>query len=435
MWMFALILQLTYSRHEYIGMGNFSYLMNSTRGAPIFIRLWTTWCPHCRKFEPDWIQLTQTPEVNKSVMFASIECDASRALCKKFEGENYPRLYWYDTESYKVDRYFGERSVSHMTEFIKKQFSPTLLEINNNQTELDVYINRSNSIPAFVLYLSSKIDAETTLKYKETYVNISHLFRRTELPFIVAYDLNETTKPVFGVFAAPDYFIEYSGDFFNMDYVTDFITKRSFSYHTELNGYILKSMELYDYSYLMSIERGNPEPNDSLLRELHNVMPLTTLNCSTQNGYFCKYFGVDKGETERMIGILDWKGKHYWIYRGEMNIESIKNWIKSVSEGKIKGSGPGTGFLSNFKSYYYEYRAGGSANVLINFAYVPLAVVIVLSIFIIMKNDVEEERKHTKKMLEKQKARLEAIEKQKKLEAEQRAKSPVDDLQTKPKAD
>lgn len=397
-------------------MGNYTYFMNNTKKKPCFVRLWTTWCPHCKGFETTWNELIKLPQYQDNLFFLSVECDTYRELCKKFEGENYPRLYWWDTEQQKAYKYMGERSTSHIDEFLKKQFNPSLIEIRKNQSELDVYINNSNSIPAFVLYLQTTESSENLNSYMAQFTNLSYLFRRTELPFIIAYDISENEKSHFGVFTSSDYFLPFNGNFFNIDHLTDFVVRYTYPFYMEMNGYNIRQMDLFDFRYFMSIQRQNPESNLTLLRDVHQIMPVTKLNCSTKNSWFCKYFGVNDGPTAEILGILDWKNRLFWIYDGNTT-ENIKQWINDVNQGKIKGSGPGKGIFSSWKNAYYEYRAeSGSAISII--VYLPLLIAFLLIMAILACSDSGEEEKMRKLMMQKHKLLLEQeklLKKQEKL--------------------
>lgn len=70
--------------HFYIGRANSTYVLNNTGQWPVFVRLWATWCHHCRSFFPTWEELIDSEEFKNRVLFASIECNYT-FICIDFE--------------------------------------------------------------------------------------------------------------------------------------------------------------------------------------------------------------------------------------------------------------------------------------------------------------------------------------------------------------
>ena len=43
--------------------------------------------------------------VTKDVIVADVECEANRITCQKFEGDNFPRIFWIDNNNNVIVQY------------------------------------------------------------------------------------------------------------------------------------------------------------------------------------------------------------------------------------------------------------------------------------------------------------------------------------------
>ena len=329
---------------------NASYIINNTERYPVFIKLWATWCHHCKSFNPVWEELSSNEYYNDKVLFAEIECESNRKLCNTFEGQNFPRVYWYDISNHTFVRYHGERTISHINRFIEKQMRFPLIEYN--ETMHDSYTSSLNISTIFHFKIPK--DDQKSLEIAK---QVATLFRGSESRFFIS-NTPESLKPQLESQISPEISEYYSGEW-TVGALFDFVVHRSLPFHTDMNGYVLKHLETYSISSLVSVNRGNyPNYSTSIPKHFASRFITSKINC-TASQWFCRYTSIDKGDTAQLFVLFDWKARLFWVYEGENTIDGISSWFASIDSKSIRGSGPGTGLLSNVLQAYYDQKASG----------------------------------------------------------------------------
>ena len=388
---FYFFISFIYSAHFYIGKANSTFVLNNTAKWPVFVRLWASWCHHCRHFSPIWDELTNLSQYKGKLLFASIECEQYRNLCKLFPGENYPRLYWWDTENQKPFRYLGERSLDHITDFIDKQLNFPLIEVN--ETTLEKYENRSNITTSFLFDISNN-EKDDKLEFAR---NISILLRDRESPFLLKYNNNNESKLI--AISGLNIKDEINLSECNLSKITSFIDLHSTPFMVSFNPYILKHYQNLSIPFLLTMNRNNStEDYTDILIKLRDIIPISSSNCN-ESEWFCRYTSTYQDTSATILFIVNWKLKLFWIYDGTINVNDIKRWILDVKEGRIKGKGPGTGFLSGMKESYYNFLADGKRFHWYYLLYLPGIIFMLIIWFILIKENPDEERKRMKQML------------------------------------
>ena len=357
---------------------NSSYILNNHLNLSVFFLLWANWCPHCKLFLPIWRNLSDYEIYQNKLLFSEIECESNRGFCKTFPGDSYPRLYWYDFNSKTYTKYLGERNSEHCQEFIDKQLKFPM--INFNESNLNEYFLTINISTIFIFKIPKNNQEEF-----DFVKNISITFRGLESRFFIIEIENLTNSELIS-YISTDIKIKFN-EKWNFENLKNFIIKYSIPYRTLLNGYILRHLESFNLPTLVSVTRGkiNELMDKELTNELLNNFTITTIECETSE-WFCRYTSINKGEPSKIYVYFDWKNKLFWVYNNNItNKENILNWYINIKKGLIKGSGPGTGFLSIFLTSYYDSKASGES--LPSFLmFIPFSIIILYIIFSIDKN-------------------------------------------------
>ena len=374
--MFSFFLFHSLSMHAYLGEANSTYVLDNKRNIPIFVRLFASWCPHCKQFNPVWEELIEAPEYKNKLFFASIECEQARGLCKKyFPGENYPRIYWWDPNNHTAYRFMGERSISHVKDFINKQFNFPLIEVNDS--EIEKYKQKANVTTSFIFNIKKEDDERIAVAR-----NLSSACRNMENAFL----LNDSEENSFKAFIGSDLVIEYKGEW-NVTQMQKFVEQYSIPFMATFTPYLLRQTENMSKPILVVMNRNNSkEDNTEILKNVKDAVHIASSNC-VDSEWLCRYTSTYEGDPDVLLILVDWKKKLFWIYKGEKRELEIRRWINDCNEGRIKGSGPGRGLFSGVKQSYYDFLAGGKKFRFEYILYVPGLVMIVFIWILTCRNN------------------------------------------------
>jgi thiol-disulfide isomerase/thioredoxin len=327
---------------------NFSTFLN-TSTQPIFIKLWASWCPHCKEFAPTWDELSNTSEITSKVHIADIECEANRESCKGlFTGANYPRLFWIDLSNRTAVPYFGARTLDHFRLFITKQLNFPMILVNS--TDLPEHRSLANSTSIFHFAIPESDTQSLTIAQ-----NISTVYRHMEAHFLLEF---ASSEPSLVAYTGIDRSLQFSGNW-TFDEISDFVLLRSVPFMAQASHSVMRHLmmeELATFIHLTNVSVLHiPEESLSLCEFASGYFPVTRLSCDVVP-WFCRYIGVDLNVSGTQYVIYNRSRKLFWVAPGGTD---VRNWLVNVSLGRIGGSGPGDGFLSPVLTLWYDQISQG----------------------------------------------------------------------------
>jgi thiol-disulfide isomerase/thioredoxin len=105
-------------------------------GNPVFIKLYATWCGHCKSMQPEWKALSEDKSLKDKINFLEIEADAINALNTSKDSKTgaykhllkvdggYPTIFLVDLSSNKRSDYANNaRTAVDMKNFIMSKKS------------------------------------------------------------------------------------------------------------------------------------------------------------------------------------------------------------------------------------------------------------------------------------------------------------------------
>lgn len=314
---------------------------------PIFLKLWATWCPHCKQLKPTWDELSENENVTKDVIVADVECEANRITCQKFEGDNFPRIFWIDNNNNVIVQYNGERSVNHFISFINKQINYPLIVVRKEE-ELEVFRENVKEATTFVFNGNIKNVADTAkVMAKE--------FRHLESNFVLDFSGGDYSLYVINGKDKDDV---YKNDW-NVNDIAKFIKMNSIPFLVNFTPSVLKHSEIENKAVFIVINESINDDAIKISEFASNSYFVARGNCKNQT-WLCRYTSLDINGTSAQYLIFDRKNRIFWVERKGLNtVNDIENWITDVRNKKIKSEGPGTGFFGPLLEQKYNARSLG----------------------------------------------------------------------------
>ena len=383
---------------------NFDQLFNKSAKLPVFVKLWATWCPHCREMQPQWELLANNTEFNGRLIIADIECEENREICKRFEGENYPRIYFVDASKNESTLYLGEREFPAFQLFIRKQLNFPLFALEND--DLDKYYEMSNVTTIFIFEIPAGPDYEKNLElakqivYKRRHYQSQFLFRK----------VNEVQKPKIVVITSKNRTVEYDGDINDEKKVSQFMYSNSVPFLGMFTAFVMKHSVYEKKAVFILIHNESKIPSQEsidIADHATHFYPATSTDCVSSN-WICRYTSINENTSIPEYLIFNRNEKVFWVYRGkDRDPETIKNWISNVYNRKVRSEGPGTGIMGAVLEQIYDERArngGGGEFNLFYFAPIFLLLITIAILYDLSeligfrkKNHKKEKKKNKKK--------------------------------------
>lgn len=351
---------------------NFTEFINSTN-LPVFLKLWASWCPHCKELEPTWNELAEINEYDGVISIADIECESNRKTCKQFEGENYPRLYWIDSVSKSPLTYHGSRTIPHFRMFIKKQLNFPLLPINDI-SEIENF-TKTASISSVIFFKINDKDSNS-LKIAK---NVASQFRSSDLRFIYYGDDSIKSAEMI-VYNEINRNETFSSDW-NEVQLTKFILRKSVPFLAEVNSYIMNFFMVHNVSSFIRVTNiSKPIDHNTFdsCEKVSSLYPVTKTDCQS-SPWFCRLVDIDLNTTDVQYVIYNRYMKLFWVYREKTrDSQTVYNWASNVSLNLVKPQGPGIGLFSPFKTMYYNQKSQGNPVFVV---FIPPILVLLIAIY------------------------------------------------------
>ncbi|KAK8881071.1 hypothetical protein M9Y10_003799 [Tritrichomonas musculus] len=386
--LFHLLISLVFTTSIEITKENFDEIINNKEGKPIFIKLWATWCPHCRKMAPEWERLSEAKDLEGTVILAEIECEGNRELCKRFEGENFPRIYYINTKENLTTRYLGEREYDHFRMFIKKQQHFPLITVRNDINEISKYYEISNITTTFIFCFPEgdqnalKQSQEIVMKHRH-YESQFLWLNTNEDDESKLFDFKDHKNKIIAI-TNPNRTVEYNGSFDDPQ-VSLFLLTNSIPFLNNFTGAVMKHTD-YEKSAAFIIMHKNSTDRSNFSSETIEISEfaskyyiVATASCAEQK-WLCLYTSIlDKSKNNVDYLIFDRGRRLFWVYRNDdQSSTNVEKWIEKVFNNKVRSEGPGRGLFGPFMESFYDRRAGGEDPSLAPLIFLPFLLILIV---------------------------------------------------------
>ena len=371
-----------------ISSSNVNEIIEKTNKKEIFVFLISDFCPHCNTIKPIIKSLEDTYINNSYILIGKINCDYDKMLCKEFPNSVTPSFFYINQTINNSIQYKGANDLSEMKSFIEKQISYDIINVTTWE-EFDKKCKVINESSIFYTknINSKQLDIIKTIAFKlKNYP--CHFFNFVD-------NLNEN-----GIF-----------EFCNMYYPTNKticfgekqitekkllkfakrhaypivgpISEQLLNITKELKSTILLLADEYPF-FITNIQEMSSDFNDNLIS--------ATIDCANSKG-LCYKLLIEKGNGPKIL-MYNPSKKYIWYYRNEMKNNAILEWINNVLDGKIRPTGPGTGFLGYIGNLFDISQDGGIIQ--LSIFVIALSVLILVFVFGIADSTYRRNRLYKK---------------------------------------
>jgi thiol-disulfide isomerase/thioredoxin len=364
---------------------NFSEWISDNQTIPVFLRIESQWCQHCRTMNPAWDRVKSKYRDDTTLLISDISQDIDKLICNSFPGSGTPRLFWVTSGSGSAIRYFDSYSYEALLGFIKKKTSPhvTLLAnhdeymraLEDNPEESLFFLNERGSdlVENFLVNLSKSIDQHPARFFKFGYEEFY-------TPGLV-YHFGMTNQTIF------------HDKLSDLKSVESFVQLHSFPSIFSASSFFMKFVS--KKSYFLLFFQGVDVPFKSNITRLTRDFPPQVktgiLTCPSEPD-FCAIFQINPYRGTQLILVRPAKNIHY-RFHGKWTDENVIAWFNRALNGKEQALGPGAGWHGvwfnlrvQMKREDFWWRAGITAAVILGGA------IVVRSIFRGVSDWVNEDK-------------------------------------------
>jgi len=289
----------------------------------VFVKYFAPWCGHCKKLKPIYEQLAKS--MSNKLKFAEVNCEDFREICDNEMVEGFPTLKIF-RKGKSPKLYSGERSEEAMKNWIEKQLTSPLKQVEESEIEK----LKENS---FVLVRSKKDDGirqdielvADTVEYLDFY--------------IIDSDLDKYKIEVYN--ADKKEMIEYNKEF-NANEFVEFVNLETLPVMHHLNYELFKRVdsikELYSLWYFFdaSVSKEHEEMFRKLEKEYHGKFSFFTFDKALSEQQVKQFF--HSGKKYPVVSVVHKNKRNIYALSEdiEINEENIKKFLNDILENKIK---------------------------------------------------------------------------------------------------
>lgn len=334
---------------------NYNESIKNASGIPIFVEIWDKGFYDSKSYRPTWKSIYTMSDYEGKIIFADLNCNYEPFICQKIgPGRIYPRFVIINTTTGETRQYTGSTSKDEIKKWIGSQLSDPI-EILNEPSDFNNILPTSVQISLFKFSIS-----ENDKKSIEIANNVAFKVKHLQIKMVMILDKEDHSPSL--IHYTPDNrevsFNRNSSNEFTVDNLYKFIKIHSlrffspYSYRIDHFSMVEQTpveVFLYDHNSEMFKNRAI-----EAAKQVEDMIPTAQTGCEYSN-FFCRYVGVFNDKFGVAV-IIDKYNNLFWVSNLDKN---VKNWTNDVLQGKIKGSGPGTGVMKEYLMLFYDMRAKG----------------------------------------------------------------------------
>lgn len=330
--------------------GNYSENLRLANGTPILVEIWDKHYYESKSYKETWKTIATLEEYKGKIIFADLNCHYESLTCQKIgPGRVYPRFVWINTKTGETRQYTGGQTFDEIQNWIRMQLSPPIepLETPGQFSEL---LPTSVKMSLFKFTIS-KSDEKSIEIAQNAALQVHHLQIK------IVMELKDDVKPSLSLYTPDNREVAFNEEF-TIDNLVKFFkihAIRFFApYSDRVNHFsMVEQMPvmvfLYDHTKDLFRNRAI-----ETAKQVEHLLPTVQTGCNYSN-FFCRYVDVYNDKLGVAV-IIDKYRNLFWVSNLDKN---VLNWTKDVLEGKVRGSGPGTGVLKEYLMLFYDMRAKG----------------------------------------------------------------------------
>ncbi|OHT07879.1 hypothetical protein TRFO_23740 [Tritrichomonas foetus] len=401
-----------------ISRENSSAVFNQDTSKFIFVALISDYCPHCKKVPPILSLLEEHYNNKDYILIGEIKCDYEKMLCNKFPDVVTPSFYFVKGSLESAEQYHGAIEYSEMISFIEKKISPSFINLSNEQefekecekiNESSIFLLQNfnnqqlneihkmsiefHSYPCHflnILYKNPKIwNKNLTQKENQHKLNQQKENQQKENqqkdnqqkdnPQKDNQQKENSENPVLCNFYYPNKRIVCFDKSFTPKKMRKFVKKHVYPVVGPVSQQFMNhSKKLKTSVLLLSDEFPYFE---SAFRQMSKNLPddlISGVISCANNKVLCLNLMVQTGQGPKILIYNPYK-RYIWYYRKDFNETSILEWTNNVLKGKVRPTGPGTGFFGYLGNLFDISRDNG----MISFSIYVAALATLILVFVV----------------------------------------------------
>ena len=362
---------------------NYQECINNASGIPIFVEVWDKSFYESKSYRPTWKEIYSMDDYRGKIIFADLNCNYEPYICQKIgPGRIYPRFVIINTTTGETRQYTGGTNKEEIKEWIERQLSDPI-EILKDQSDFNNVLPVCVKMSLFKFSISENykesIEIATKVAIETRHLQIKMVMmldKDNHEPNLIHYtpDKREVSFHRNESNSDNEFTVENLSKFIKIHALRFFLP---YSYRIDHFSFVEDTpveVFLYDHNNDMFKNRAI-----DAAKQVEDMLPTAQTGCEFSS-FFCRYVGVFNDKRGVAV-IIDKHNNLFWVSNLDKN---VKNWTRDVLQGKVKGSGPGTGVMKEYLMLFYDMRAkGGWQYYLIFFPFGVLIFGVFIVIFVI----------------------------------------------------
>ncbi|KAK8899532.1 hypothetical protein M9Y10_001848 [Tritrichomonas musculus] len=350
MLMLLLLVLPCYSNITDLNDQNYEEILNRKGKNPLFLKVWSPWCSHCRLLAPIFQKISELDEFDSKIEFGEFNCDLFPSQCKKISDNKVPTFFYYDNDSTERIQYANDFSFDAFIFFLKKQLNKYLINITNEK-EREEILSASDYAVSYIFTLPLN---DPSL---ELVANLSNRYKGSNKRFFIESNSSITEKSLVA-YLSHNYYVKYDGNWSSSS-IHDFIfenysplIENAGSEVFMISSFFEKRIVLFglkDMNARSEINKWNLDPRPDVQYCVEDLQHDSGMAYKT-------LFNINT--KKQFIAVIDFKNRIVWQKQStQFNKDEVNELINlSFADKNYKyASGPGNPNNSLFQKFLYFF--------------------------------------------------------------------------------